>query len=172
MSKDLSLDMSFAGLLNATKNSCKVNYSSKQPEYEEEPVNEFVVDSIASCQLACFKQIELKTRRCLDVLKAHDMLPKVINLAGGCAANSLLLRLIQECGRDYGLDTIAPQREYVQDNPVSVAYMGWKLVNKGEFKDIRQGHSHVMGSIPLGRYVDVSTTAYQGIMGQQKTLRS
>ena len=168
MIKDNSTDMSFTGLLTTAKNKILVKQNPKSPEYVEGIIQDNFFDILASLQFVAFRQIDIKSRRWFEMFKKFKVQPNWINLAGGCSQNKALTNLITEVGKDYETFIISPNNNYVQDNPASVAWMGWEYLNAARQTDIRDKNIYPLSNIPLGNYVDLVSTSFKGIIQHKK----
>lgn len=168
MIKDNSTDMSYTGLLTSAISSIRVRGNDKAPGYIEGGIKDDVFDKIAALQFTGFRQIDVKTRRCFEVLNKFKVTANSVNLVGGCSTNKCFTKLLKDVANDYNTQLIESTENYVQDNPAFVAWMGWEYLNSGLQTDIRGKNIYPLNNIPLGSYIDLVSTSFRGIIQNRK----
>lgn len=168
MIKDNSTDMSYTGILTSAKNNIRVRENPKSPSYIEGVVQDNIFDKIASLQFSGFRQVDVKTRRCMEVINKFKVTPNTLNLAGGCSTNKCFIKLLSDVAKDYNSNMTESRENYAQDNPASVAWMGWEYLNSGLQTDIRDKNIFPLSNIPLGSYIDLISTSFKGIIQHKK----
>lgn len=161
MVKENSTDLSFTGFWTQVGHSLvgKSKIMQEEPSYKQ---IEFLANIAASAQYTAHKQVEVKTRRALEIVNKMNIPVSTLNLAGGCAGNKDLHQVMQTVSEDYNLRLVKPKPGYVQDNPASVAWMGWEYINAGLTTDIRDKNIHALNNIPLGNYIEIIQSSFKG----------
>lgn len=161
MVKESSTDLSFTGFWTQVGHSLigKSKVMKEEPSYKQ---IEFLADIAASAQFTAHKQVEVKTRRALELVNKMNIPVNSLNLAGGCSGNKDLHEVMQTVSEDYKLGLVKPKKGYVQDNPASVAWMGWEYINAGLTTDIRTRNIYALNNIPLGNYIEIIQSSFKG----------
>ncbi|MCD6176545.1 MAG: tRNA (adenosine(37)-N6)-threonylcarbamoyltransferase complex transferase subunit TsaD [Candidatus Cloacimonetes bacterium] len=116
-------DFSFSGFKTSVRNYL----ASKNDEF----IQEHIADIAASVQQAIVDSLVSKT---IAFAKKSDA--KIIIVAGGVSANSLLRNEISEKGRDIGANIFFPALEYCMDNAAMIGAAAIEKYQKNDFADL------------------------------------
>jgi N6-L-threonylcarbamoyladenine synthase len=116
-----SLDFSFSGIKTSVANYVKKNPIVSHTENESNDSPENLLENIcASFQEAVVDVLVEKTLTC-----ALQQKMKTVVLAGGVSANLRLRQVMEERGKQKGLDVFMPPIEFCTDNAAMVALAGY-----------------------------------------------
>ena len=118
-----NFDFSFSGFKTAVRNYLLA--------HDKEFIKKHMVDITASVQKAIVDSLVSKT---INYAKKHDS--KVIIVAGGVSANSLLRQEIKEQTRKLGIKVYFPPLEYCMDNAAMIGAAAVEKYKRREFADL------------------------------------
>jgi N6-L-threonylcarbamoyladenine synthase len=118
-----NFDFSFSGFKTAVRNYLLA--------HDKEFIKKYMVNITASVQKAIVDSLVSKT---INYAKKHGS--KVIIVAGGVSANSLLRQEIKEQTREMGIKVYFPPLEYCMDNAAMIGAAAVEKYNRKEFADL------------------------------------
>ena len=123
LNKKNNFDFSFSGFKTSVR-----NYLASQ---DDEFIKEHIADIAASVQQAIVDSLVSKT-----ITYAKESNSKIIILAGGVSANSLLRKEISERGNAVGAKVFFPALEFCMDNAAMIGAAAIEKYKKNEFSDL------------------------------------
>ncbi|CAI2361490.1 unnamed protein product [Moneuplotes crassus] len=162
MQKDNSTDLSYTGFWTSVLASIRHKRDMfKAPENTDQI--SVLCDIAASAQHIAFRQVDLKTRRALELVKKMKLPINTLNLCGGCSVNSKLQDVMKEVAKDYQMSLRVPSKKFGSDNATMIAWMGWEYINSRNPININDRNIHPLNNIPLGNYIDYMGSSFKGV---------
>jgi N6-L-threonylcarbamoyladenine synthase len=117
-------DFSFSGLKTAVAHEIARHGAGALPL-------QLAADIAASFQCAVAEELADRAANAMAIMRAHTPNARIVVLAGGVAANSVIRAAVSEVGRSRNFELVAPPPRLCTDNAVMVAWTGIERLRLG-----------------------------------------